>query len=129
VVKPFKPGTSSSSKTASGTRVNIGFFQGYLPEKVNLLIQTRGLHTTKLPGREFFRKKVAKKAENGVWGGNLQVTPLHRGHRREGAGLLSFWGVGEMSFVIEKVVSGASFKTTLCGSESQSCVKDSHRHV
>lgn len=48
---------------------------------------------------------MAKKAENGVWGGNLQVTPLHRGHRREGAGLLSFWGVGEMSFVIEKVVS------------------------
>lgn len=33
------------------------------------------------------------------------MTPLHRGHRREGAGLLSFWGVGEMSFVIEKVVS------------------------
>lgn len=30
--------------------------------------------------------------------GNLQVTPLHRRHRREGAGLLRFWGVGEMSF-------------------------------
>ncbi len=40
-----KPRTSSSSKTASETRVFTGFFQSQQPEKVNLLIQTRGLHT------------------------------------------------------------------------------------
>lgn len=32
-----------------------------------------------------------------------------------------------MSFSTEKAGSGASFKGTLCGSESQTCAKDSHR--
>lgn len=59
--------------------------------------------------------------------GNLQVTPLHRGHRREGAVLLRFWSAGEMSLLMEKAGSDWSFKVTFYRSESQSCVKDSHR--
>lgn len=100
-----KPRTSSSSKTASETRVFTGFFQSQQPEKVNLLIQTRGLHT--LPGDffEFSGCREPHKPGKGEKMGNLQGTALHRGHRREGARVLRFWGVGRMSFVIEKVGS------------------------
>lgn len=37
--------------------------------------------------------------------GNLQVTPLHRRHGREGAVLLRFWSVGKMSLLMEKAGS------------------------
>jgi hypothetical protein len=72
---------------------------------VNLLIQTRGLHT--LPGDffEFSGCREARETGKVEKMGNLQVTPLHRGHRREGAVLLRKRGVGRMSFSTEKVGS------------------------
>lgn len=75
-----KPRTSSSSKTASGNRVNTGFLQHRPPEKVNLLIQTRGLHT--LPGDffEFSGCREARETGKVEKMGNLQGTPLHRRH-------------------------------------------------
>jgi len=85
------------------------FFTPHQPEKVNLLIQTRGLHTLTVRILGFLECREAEKAGKVEKMGNLQVTPLHRGHRREGLILLRFWGVGEMSLVIEKVGSGASF--------------------
>lgn len=122
-----KPRTSSSLKTASETRVFTGFFQSQQPEKVNLLIQTRGLHTLLGDFFEFSGCREPHKPGKGEKMGNLQVTPLHRGHRREGAVLLRFWSAGEMSLLMEKAGSDWSFKVTFYRSESQSCVKDSHR--
>lgn len=43
--------------------------------------------------------------EKWFWGGNLQGTALHRGHRREGLILLGKYSTGEMSLVMEKVGS------------------------
>lgn len=122
-----KPRTSSSSKTASGTRVNTGFFTPHHPEKVNLLIQTRGLHTLTVRILGFLECREAGKAGKVEKMGNLQGTALHRRHRREGAGLLRKRGVREMSLLMEKAGSDWSFKVTFYRSESQSCVKDSHR--
>lgn len=72
---------------------------------MNLLIQTRGLHT--LPGDffEFSGCREARETGKVEKMGNLQGTPLHRRHRREGAVLLGKLGTWEMSFVIEKVGS------------------------
>lgn len=98
-----KPRTSSSSKTASGTRLFTGFFQPRPPENVNLLIQTRGLHSFPVTFFDFSGGQEPHKPGKIEKLGNLQGTPLHRGHRREGAVLLRKRGVGEMSFVIEKV--------------------------
>jgi hypothetical protein len=94
---------------------------------VNLLIQTRGLHT--LPGDffEFSGCREARETGKVEKMGNLQGTALHRRHRREGAGLLRKRGVREMSLLMEKAGSDWSFKVTFYRSESQSCVKDSHR--
>lgn len=100
-----KPRTSSSSKTASGNRVNTGFLQHRPPEKVNLLIQTRGLHTLTVRILGFLECREAEKAGKVVFGRNLQGTALHRGHRREGAGLLRGRGVREMSFSTGKAGS------------------------
>lgn len=75
-----KPRTSSSSKTALGTRVNTGFFQFHLPEKVNPLIQTRGLHTLTVTFFDFSGCREARKAGKVVFGRNLQGTALHRRH-------------------------------------------------
>ena len=72
---------------------------------MNLLIQTRGLHTLTVRILGFLECREAEKAGKVEKMGNLQVTPLHRRHRREGARVLRFWGVGRMSFVIEKVGS------------------------
>lgn len=72
---------------------------------MNLLIQTRGLHILPDPFSDFSECREEGKAGKGEKMGNLQVTPLHRRHRREGAGLLRFGGVREMSLVIEKVGS------------------------
>ena len=94
---------------------------------MNLLIQTRGLHTFTVGFFGFLGCREPNKPGKVEKMGNLQVTPLHREHRREGAGLLRGRGVREMSLSTEKAGSGSSFKGTLCGSESQTCAKDSHR--
>jgi hypothetical protein len=80
---------------------------------VNLLIQTRGLHTARFSFFDLFRVSGGGKAGKVEKMGNLQVTSLHRRHGWEGAGLLRFWGVGEMSFDIEKVGSGVAFQSHL----------------
>lgn len=72
---------------------------------MNLLIQTRGLHTFTVGFFGFLECREAGKAGKGEKMGNLQGTALHRRHRREGAEVLRFWGVREMSFDIEKVGS------------------------
>ena len=72
---------------------------------MNLLIQTRGLHTLTVRILGFLECREAGKAGKVEKMGNLQGTALHRRHRREGARVLRFWGVGRMSFVIEKVGS------------------------
>lgn len=60
-----KPRTSSSSKTASGNRLFTGFLQHRPPEKVNLLIQTRGLHTFTVTFFDFSGCREGGKPENG----------------------------------------------------------------
>lgn len=72
---------------------------------MNLLIQTRGLHTFTVSFSDFSGCREAGKLGKVEKMGNLQVTPLHRGHSREGAVLVSFWGCRGMSFVMEKVGS------------------------
>ena len=81
------------------------FFTPHHPEKVNLLIQTRGLHTLTVRILGFLECREAEKAGKVEKMGNLQVTPLHRRHRREGARVLRKRGVGRMSFSTEKVGS------------------------
>lgn len=72
---------------------------------MNLLIQTRGLHTFTVGFFGFLGCREPNKPGKVEKTGNLQGTPLHRGHRREGAGLLRKRRVERMSFVIEKVGS------------------------
>lgn len=93
------------------------------------MIQTRGLHTLTVRILGFLECREAGKAGKDEKMGNLQVTPLHRGHRREGAGLLRKRGVREMSLLMEKAGSDWFFKVTFHRSESQSCVKDGHSPV
>lgn len=72
---------------------------------MNLLIKTRGLHSFLGDFLEFSGCGEPNKTGKVEKMGNLQVTPLHRRHRREDAGVLRFWDVGRMSFVIEKAGS------------------------
>ena len=79
---------------------------------MNLLIQTRGLHTLTVRILGFLECREAGKAGKVEKMGNLQGTALHRGHRREGAGLLRKRGVRGNVFCDREAGIGMMMKGT-----------------